>query len=1115
MKELKQNPATCDCCEGVEALTPVAIFNRPGLDAIAFRAGTYGSFLETMKARLSSSVFPRLAALTTRESRDASIALLDAWATVGDVLTFYQERIANEGYLRTAIERRSVLELARLVGYRLKPGLSASVYLAYTLEPTQDSTVIEIGNKAQSIPGPGELPQIFETAEKLIALSGVNAMKPRLTQPQLLLPPVNFNQFTVAFKGTSLDLRINDPFIVQFNRVSPPELAEAFYRINEVTPLPAEDRTVVKLNLEGAAPQFTLVQLDNLQRIAEDVRQMVRKFRNVETFGLSITTKTVEKVSDQLADLIQRLVDLFTVTSTTPAQKLQEMEDELGDLAEELSGQYTVASSRGWDKIAAWLAQILTGVRIIKAKIDEEQARQTAPPPSEGDGEGDGEGNGEGSGGVNGRADAPSFVDLFEPFKLPQSVQPNGEAQLKRSVTSIFSPRSEFTAQMYSVINPQAAPFVGAVLANTTFAVKTTTRSKETEGVIEMTSGQVLRTKAFMAGHQLPVIRNANNQIVSPPTLSEYLAAVSALITVNTTGGINVLALDAEYDQIKVDSRLVVKRPQLDDSGVITDFAFTVHTVRKVQTTQLVFIDVPVTSTVVTLDSAWLPEAERARNSNSRALVRNTTVFTENEALVFADSEMSEDLSFAESDKNPIIELDALYSKLEPGRWTIISGERMVFDKRTQQLINTGVIVSELVMVAAVSHEAQTLVNGDLLALKGDKLHTFLRPAEAPVYRYRRNTVKIYGNVVRATHGETRNEVMGSGDGSKALQSFQLLQPPLTYLPAANPAGTQTTLSVRINDVLWSESENLFALGPDVRKYITKQDDEGKTTVIFGDGEHGSRLPTGVENVKAVYRQGIGAGGNVKAEQIKLPLTKPLGVKGVINPLPANGGVDKESRDAARRNVPIAVLALDRLVSVRDYADFARTFAGIAKASAQLLSDGEREVVHLTIAGAGNIQIDETSDLYRNLLAALARFGDPLQPTQVESFERVLLVVNAKVNVLPEYLWEKVKEQMKTLLFDRLGFENRELGQSVTLSEVLSLMQSVPGVNYVDFDILDSVSEATLADANFGAKLSLKPRVNASLARLNPKKKNDILPAQLVFLSRDAADTLILEEVAV
>jgi hypothetical protein len=581
---------------------------------------------------------------------------------------------------------------------------------------------------------------------------------------------------------------------------------------------------------------------------------------------------------------------------------------------------------------------------------------------------------------------------------------------------------------------------------------------------------------------------------------------------------LRVIALDAEYDQIKIGSRVVIRRPIVDTTDTsrtrITGFNVTTHTVQNVTPTQLVFLDVAVPTTIVQLDTLWLPQAEIAAHLQTRTLVRNTTVFAEDEVLPVVETDMAEDLSFPSSNPNPLIELDGLYSNLESGRWTIISGERMVFDERTQRLINTGVVVSELVMVAAVTHEAKTLVNGNLLAFAGEKLHTFIRPATPPVYRYRRNTVKVYGNVVRATHGETRNEVMGSGDGSKALQSFQLLQPPLTYLPAANPAGTQTTLAVRINDVLWSESENLFALGPDVRKYITKQDDDGKTTVIFGDGEHGSRLPTGVENVKAVYRQGIGKGGNVKAEQIKLPLTKPLGVKGVINPLAANGGVDKESRDDARRNVPIAVLALDRLVSVQDYADFARTFAGIAKASATQLSDGEREVVHLTIAGAGNIVIDVNSDLYRNLVAALARFGDPLQPTQVESFERVLLVVSAKVNVLPEYLWEKVKEQMKTLLFDRLGFDNRELGQSVTLSEVLSLMQSVPGVNFVDFDILDSVSEATLADANFGAKLKLKPRVNASLARL-VKEKKDILPAQLVFLSRDAVDTLILEEVAV
>ncbi len=115
----------CGCCAGLEVVTPEPEANRPGLSALAYRAGTYATFLESMLARISSisldvpvsdgsgklqRIFPlnglvlsggkfeRVSAgLSTRELNDPSIALLDAWATVADVLTFYQERIANEG----------------------------------------------------------------------------------------------------------------------------------------------------------------------------------------------------------------------------------------------------------------------------------------------------------------------------------------------------------------------------------------------------------------------------------------------------------------------------------------------------------------------------------------------------------------------------------------------------------------------------------------------------------------------------------------------------------------------------------------------------------------------------------------------------------------------------------------------------------------------------------------------------------------------------------------------------------------------------------------------------------------------------------------------------------
>ena len=174
----------CDCCQGPRVTTPLPIYNRPGLTQLSYRIGSYATFFETMQARLASTDYPELAGLRTRETTDASMALLDAWATVADVLSFYQERIANEGYLRTATERRSVLELARLIGYALRPGVASSVYLAYSLAKDSDPVTILPGTRANSIPGPAEQMQAFETSDPLDARVEWNAITPRLTQPQ-------------------------------------------------------------------------------------------------------------------------------------------------------------------------------------------------------------------------------------------------------------------------------------------------------------------------------------------------------------------------------------------------------------------------------------------------------------------------------------------------------------------------------------------------------------------------------------------------------------------------------------------------------------------------------------------------------------------------------------------------------------------------------------------------------------------------------------------------------------------------------------------------------------------------------------------------------------------
>jgi predicted phage baseplate assembly protein len=215
-----QHPDTCGCCQG-EVPAPTHE-NRPGQAALAYRIGTHAAFLQRMLARLSQQEIPDgtnqgqrpLAALTTREPEDPAVAFLDAWATVSDVLTFYQERIANEGFLRTATERRSILEMARAIGYELNPGVAASTYLVFKVDEsasTPDTATIPAGTQVQSIPAAqGELPQTFETTEEFEARVAWNALQPRTTEPDTIV----IAKTGLYLHGVSTQLQPGDAIVI-------------------------------------------------------------------------------------------------------------------------------------------------------------------------------------------------------------------------------------------------------------------------------------------------------------------------------------------------------------------------------------------------------------------------------------------------------------------------------------------------------------------------------------------------------------------------------------------------------------------------------------------------------------------------------------------------------------------------------------------------------------------------------------------------------------------------------------------------------------------------------------------------------------------------------------
>jgi hypothetical protein len=184
----------CECasCQARKAVTPLSEINRPGLDALQYRVGTFGSFREAMLdyitlqpvANPNPSDPSQSFRLTSRSSDDYGIAMLELWAYVCDVLTFYQQAIANEAYLRTATQRASLARLAGLLGYRPAPAVSASAYLAFLTNRNASSTV-PAGAQEQSVPPPGKKPVVFETGSSLAATAADN--QPMVLGPQIPL----------------------------------------------------------------------------------------------------------------------------------------------------------------------------------------------------------------------------------------------------------------------------------------------------------------------------------------------------------------------------------------------------------------------------------------------------------------------------------------------------------------------------------------------------------------------------------------------------------------------------------------------------------------------------------------------------------------------------------------------------------------------------------------------------------------------------------------------------------------------------------------------------------------------------------------------------------------
>ncbi|MEJ2004598.1 MAG: hypothetical protein P8X57_06470, partial [Cyclobacteriaceae bacterium] len=629
---------TCGCCDGISVDTPQKVYNRAGLSAISYRIGRHYDFKKSLLAKLTLSRYEALQKLTSRSDDDFTVALIDAFSTVADVLTFYQERIANESYLQTARELLSSQEQAYLIGYHPRPGVAASTFLAFTLDnksilPGKEAErgmrsaendfpniTIPAGTKVQSVPEQDQMPQYFETVEEITAKADWNAMPVKTTEEQTAIASKN----TIYVEGTDFNLKPGDQILL-FDNDEP-----YFKKIDTATVRDELEVTEIKFQVSAYLVEMMVM-----------VPMVIYPQYNTELTYL---------IDTNIGSSVQNIV--YQGTSLTQKEA-------------------NVAMS-----------------------------------------------------------------------KLKKS-QPSGtRVMVFREIANLFGYNA--TPKMRYLDDDEIM---------------------EDNWVIDSDDDD----KTYI-----------------------HLDRVYEGITAGENGYVGIKIGNGSIKSFKIQSVENVSVSRYDISGK---------------------------STRITLD-----DKSGIDDFND---LRQSIVYVRSESLPLSELPIEDPISSGTNE----LDLSAYYHDLKPGRKVIISGELSDLP---------GVVRSE-------AHELESV------AKKQGNTYSTVTLKKSLDNNFVRDSVRINANVALASHGETVQEVLGSGNAGAPFQRFKLKQSPLTYLSSDDPSGTSSTLEIRVNDILWQEVDSFYDHGSDETIYTVRQNSRGESFVTFGDGVTGSRLPTGNQNVRATY----------------------------------------------------------------------------------------------------------------------------------------------------------------------------------------------------------------------------------------------------------------------
>lgn len=200
-------------------------------------------------------------------------------------------------------------------------------------------------------------------------------------------------------------------------------------------------------------------------------------------------------------------------------------------------------------------------------------------------------------------------------------------------------------------------------------------------------------------------------------------------------------------------------------------------------------------------------------------------------------------------------------------------------------------------------------------------------------------------------------ENVGISDGT-AYQKYTTSQSPaLDYDSSVSGRFNEDVVKVFVGESSeeWTRVDNFLLSKPDSKHFTFSIDDNGNGVIEFGNDLSG-KIPPDKSKIKCTYRVGGGEYTNVGANTITEYDTAESNLVSTFNPETAlTLGTDAESIEEAKVKAPASLRALDRAVTIRDYADIGIQLDYVSSAQSVFVNNNNSftDRNDKTIEGAG------------------------------------------------------------------------------------------------------------------------------------------------------------------